>query len=115
LFRSRAYAYNTLVTLWGDVPLLTESIDVPTFNYTRASVADVDIVIEEDLDYAVANLPNVGETRTGSRINKDVARQLAAEAYLRIDRKDASYFEKAERMASAIIDGGKYQLIEVRY
>ncbi|MBD1432184.1 RagB/SusD family nutrient uptake outer membrane protein [Sphingobacterium sp. DN00404] len=111
----RAYAYNTLVTLWGDVPLLTESIDIPTFNYTRASVADVDIVIEEDLDYAVANLPNVGETRTGSRINKDVARQLAAEAYLRMGERDASYFEKAEQMASAIIDGGKYQLIEARY
>ena len=36
----RAYAYNTLVTLWGDVPLLTEPLTVPTFNLTRQKVAD---------------------------------------------------------------------------
>ena len=111
----RAYAYNTLVTLWGDVPLLTESISVPTFNYSRKPVAEVDRVIEEDLEYAVANLPNVGEAANASRINKDMARQLAAEAYLRIGERDASYFEKAEKMATDIIDGGKYQLVEARY
>ncbi|PRD48180.1 RagB/SusD family nutrient uptake outer membrane protein [Sphingobacterium haloxyli] len=111
----RAYAYNTLVSLWGDVPLLTESINVPTFNYSRTPVAEVDRVIADDLEYAVANLPNVGEAANPSRINKDMARQLAAEAYLRIGVRDASYFEKAEKMATDIIEGGKYKLIEARY
>ena len=111
----RAYAYNTLVTLWGDVPLLTESIDVPTFNYTRTAVADIDMVIEEDLEYAITNLPNVGEARSESRINKDMARHLAAEAYLRMGERDASYFAKAEKSATDIIEGGKYRLIEARY
>ncbi|GHE48279.1 RagB/SusD family nutrient uptake outer membrane protein [Sphingobacterium griseoflavum] len=111
----RAYAYNTLVTLWGPVPLLTESITVPTFNYTRTAVASIDAVIEQDLDFAVANLPEVGMATTESRINKDMARQLAAEAFLRIGMRDASYFSKSEMMSSAIIDGGKYRLIDARY
>lgn len=111
----RAYAYNTLVTLWGGVPLLTESITVPTFNYSRADVPAIDAVIEQDLEFAAANLPEVGAAASESRINKDMARQLAAEAYLRIGMRDASYFAKAESMAAAIIDGGKYRLIDARY
>ncbi len=111
----RAYAYNTLVTLWGDVPLLTESITVPTFNYSRTAVASIDAVIEEDLNFAVSNLPEVGSAATESRINKDMARQLAAEAFLRIGVRDASFFAKSEAMSTAIIDGAKYKLIETRY
>lgn len=111
----RAYAYNTLVTLWGDVPLLTESISVPTFDYSRVPVEEIDRLIEEDLEYAVDNLPSVGETLNESRINKDMARQLAAEVYLRIGERDASYFEKAEKMSTDIIESGEYKLIESRY
>lgn len=111
----RAYAYNMLVTLWGDVPLLKEPVTVPTFDITRESVAEVDKLIEEDLTYAIANLPEVGQAASESRINKDMARQLAAEAYLRIGMRDNSYFAKAEQAASDIIDGGKYSLIEARY
>ncbi len=111
----RAYAYNTLVTLWSDVPLLKTSVTVPTFNYTRQPVAEIDKLIEEDLSYAVTNLPDVGSAASQSRINKDMARQLAAECYLRIGMRDQSYFNKAEQMASDIINGGKYKLIEARY
>ncbi|MGE8243995.1 MAG: RagB/SusD family nutrient uptake outer membrane protein, partial [Sphingobacterium sp.] len=111
----RAYAYNMLVTLWGDVPLLTSSIKVPSFNYTRAAVAEIDKVITDDLNYAVKELPDLATASTPSRINKDMARQLAAEAFLRIGMRDASYFAQAEAMATAIIDGGNYKLIETRY
>jgi len=111
----RAYAYHTLVTLWGDVPLLKEPVTIPTFNYSRQSVADVDQLIEEDLNYAIDHLPAVGEAANESRINQDIARQLAAEVYLRIGMRDASYFAKAEQMATDIIDGGKYQLVQARY
>lgn len=111
----RAYAYNILVTLWGDVPLLVEPISVPTFNYTRQPVADIDRQIEEDLTFAIANLPDVDEAALEGRANKDMARQLAAEAYLRMGMRDESYFEKAEDAASDIIEGGKYSLIEERY
>jgi hypothetical protein len=111
----RAYAYNTLVTLWGDVPLIDEPVTVPTFNFTRQPVAEVDQLIDEDLQYGIANLPDVGAAAKPSRANKDMARQLAAEAYLRMGMRDASFYEKAEAAASQIIDGGKYTLIEERY
>lgn len=111
----RAYAYNILVTLWGDVPMLTEPITVPTFNLTRQKVADVDALIDADLTYAVANLPDAGKAATESRINKDIARQLAAEAYLRIGMRDNSYFAKSEKMSTDIINNTRYKLIEARY
>ncbi|MCD8539802.1 MAG: RagB/SusD family nutrient uptake outer membrane protein, partial [Leadbetterella sp.] len=111
----RAYAYNMLVTLWGDVPLITEPVASPAFDYTRQPVADVDRVIEEDLTYAIANLPAVGQAAKESRINKDMARQLAAEAYLRIGLRDNSYYAKAEQAAGEIINSGSYKLIETRY
>ncbi len=111
----RAYAYNTLVTLWGGVPLVTEPIATPKFDFTRQSIEEVDALIEEDLTYAIANLPEVGSATNESRINKDMARQLAAEAYLRIGMRDNSYFAKAEQAATDIISTGKYSLIQVRY
>ncbi|RKD17120.1 starch-binding protein [Pelobium manganitolerans] len=111
----RAYAYNILVTLWGDVPLLTVPIKVPTFDIERKAVVDIDKVIEEDLTFAMANLPDVGAAKTESRINKDMARQLAAEAFLRMGMRDASYYAKAESAATDIIGGNKYKLIEARY
>jgi hypothetical protein len=111
----RAYAYNTLVTLWSDVPLIDKPVTVPTFDFTRQAVADVDKLIDEDLQYGIANLPDLGTAAKPSRINKDMARQLAAEAYLRMGLRDNSYFAKAEQCASAIIEGPNYTLIENRY
>ena len=37
------------VTLWGDVPLVTESTSIPRTDYTRNAVAEVDGVIDSDL------------------------------------------------------------------
>jgi len=111
----RAYAYNLLVTLWGDVPLLKNAVSAPAFNYTRQPVAEIDKLIDEDLTYAIANLPDLGKASNESRINKDMARQLAAEAYLRIGVRDQSYFAKAEKAATDIINNTSYKLIEARY
>ena len=111
----RAYAYNMLVTLWGDVPLLKDAVTSPAFDYIRQPVADIDQLIDEDLTYAIANLPDMGQAASESRINKDIARQLAAEAYLRIGMRDNSYFAKAEQVATDIINNTGYKLIEARY
>ncbi|MBX3241051.1 MAG: RagB/SusD family nutrient uptake outer membrane protein [Chitinophagaceae bacterium] len=111
----RAYAYNMLVTLWGDVPLLKEPVASPSFDYTRQPVAEVDQLIDEDLTYAIANLPDMGQAAKNSRINKDIARQLAAEVYLRIGMRDNSYFAKAEQVTTTIINNTGYKLIEARY
>lgn len=111
----RAYAYNTLVTLWGDVPLVTETTNIPKTDYTREKVAKVDELIDSDLQYAMTNLPDMGKAVTESRANKDFARQLAGEAYLRMGMRDASFFEKAEKSLDPIIANASYRLIEARY
>lgn len=111
----RAYAYNMLVTLWGKVPLITESTLIPRTDYVRDEITLIDALIESDLTYAIANLPAVGQAKTENRINKDIARQMAAEAYLRIGLRDASFFKKAEDAVTPIITEGNYTLIENRY
>lgn len=111
----RAYAYNMLVTLWGKIPLVTESTTTPKTDYVRDEIVKVDEVIASDLVYAMANLPEVGSTINESRATKDMARQLAGEAFLRMGLRDAAYFKKAEEALTPIITGGKYQLIEKRY
>lgn len=113
----RAYAYNMLVTFWGDVPLVTVSASTAdeATSYVREKVAKVDEQIDSDLTFAIANLPAVGKAKTASRINKDMARQLAGEAYLRIGMRDASFFAKAEQALTPVIEEGNYSLIKKRY
>ena len=106
----RAYAYNMLVTLWGPVPLITESKAEPRTDFTRNAVAEVDAVIAADLNDAMANLPEVGKTKTQNRINKDCARILAGEAFNRMGK-----YAEAEAAVSATINSGNYELISERY
>ncbi len=106
----RAYSYNMLVTFWGDVPLITESATSPRTDYTRDAVSKIDVLIFADLNDAVKNLPDVYQTATENRINKNCARILAGEAFLRMDKNT-----EAESMVSDIIESGKYALIQERY
>ncbi len=106
----RAYCYNMLVTLWGPVPLLTESKAEPRTDFTRTPVSEIDAVIYADLTDAMANLPEVGKTKTQNRINKDCARILAGEAFNRMGK-----YTEAETAVSATISSGNYKLISERY
>lgn len=112
----RAYAYNMLVTLYGGVPLI-DKYEEPRTDYVRAAIEDVDRFIDSDLQYCMTNLPDMGAAKEESRANKDFARQLAGEAYLRMGLKynDNAYYEKAEQALSAIIGNNKYQLVTERY
>lgn len=108
----RAYAYEMLVTLYGGVPLVTEPLTSPRTDFVRASVGEVNSLIEEDLLFAVANLPNIGEAASGGRANKAMARQLLATTYLRMGQ-DA----KAEAQCTEIINGnsGALSLVKNRF
>jgi hypothetical protein len=106
----RAYSYNMLVTLWGPVPLLTESKAEPRTDFTRNAVSEIDAVIASDLNDAMNNLPEVGKTKTQNRINKDCARILAGEAFNRMGK-----YAEAEAAVTATINSGNYKLITERY
>ena len=106
----RAYSYNMLVTLWGKVPLLTESKAEPRTDFVRNEISEIDAVITADLNDAMANLPEVDKTATQNRINKDCARILAGEAFNRMGK-----YSEAEAAVTATINSGNYKLISERY
>lgn len=111
----RAWAYNQLVTGWGGVPLIVESAVSPKTDYTRAEVSAIDEQIEQDLERAINDLPEVDQLVKEARVCKDAARILAGEAYLRMGMRDNSYFKKAEDVLTPTITGGKFKLITARY
>ncbi len=115
----RAWAYEQLVTGWGRVPLLTESVASPSTDFTRAEISAVNEVIISDIEYAIANLPEVTEYSAAnqSRINKDAARLWAAQAYLRMGYQNNSsdYYNKAVNAVTPTITSGNYKLISERY
>jgi hypothetical protein len=101
-----------LATLYGDVPLIKAPLTGPKTDFVRAPVAEVNQLIEEDLLFAVANLPKIGQAASGGRANMAMARQLLAEVYLRIGEN-----AKAEAQCTEIINGnsGSLSLIKSRY
>lgn len=113
----RAWAYDQLVTGWGDVPLITEPVTSPRTDYVRTPQEEVDKVIDEDLQYAIANLPDVNGLVKEARISKGAACILAGQAYNRMgyQYQNPSYYKKAEDACSSIINSGSYKLIEERY
>jgi hypothetical protein len=106
----RALGYNMLVTLFGDVPLVTSLVTVPKTDFIRTAVSEIDVVIEEDLLFATENLPDADHVKKSSRINKAAAQHLLAEAYLRMDRA-----ADAEAQCMEIINSGLFNLMTNRY
>jgi hypothetical protein len=108
----RGYAYNTLATLYGRVPLITTPLTAPKTDFVRASLDSVNTLIESDLLFSEQYLPdvnNVGAAPT-SRANKYMPMQLLAEAYLRMGKN-----AEAEQQAQMIINSGKFSLISSRF
>lgn len=114
----RAYAYNILATCFGKVPVVKEPLSAPKTDFVRAPLDEVNSLIEEDLVFAAANLPEAGAAgsktnaagKPASRANKYMAMQLLAEAYLRMDKND-----KAEQQAQAVINSGVFSLSTTRF
>jgi hypothetical protein len=114
----RAYAYHTLATLFGKVPVLTAPLAGPKTDFVRDPLDKVNSLIAEDLLFAAANLPDVGAVNSANnaagkpagRANKYMAMQLLAEAYIRMNKNDL-----AEQQAQAIINSGKFGLNTTRF
>lgn len=107
----RAWAYNTLATLYGGVPIVTEPMTGPKNDFTRATLDEVNALIEEDLTYATQNLPEPYTTPAKQqRANKYIAAHLFAEFYLRTG--DAA---SAEAQCNTIINSNVYSLVTARY
>lgn len=104
----RAYAYNELVTFYGDVPLILEPLTSSKVDFVREKVSVVNTQIETDLLYAsqhLASIDNAGEARA----NSAMAFQLLAEFYLRTGEA-----AKAESACNSVL-ADNFQLVTERY
>lgn len=106
----RGFDYLFLVSLWGDVPLITHQLkNFDEFNQPRAPKAEVYKQIIEDFQYAKDNLPEHQDNSKGSPTKATAAAYLA-KAYLY--EKDFANAESAARDAINIAESAGYHLID---
>ncbi len=106
----RAFFYFELVRSFGGVPIVTtytELLEPEINDKTRASVAEVYELIEQDLEVAVASLPLRSEysAKDLGRATKGAAQSLLAKVYLTEEK-----WAKAQELANTVIVSGEYDL-----
>jgi starch-binding outer membrane protein, SusD/RagB family len=108
----RAFAYFNLITIFGDVPLITKQVYSrdEAVNFTRTPVANIfSEVIIPDLEYAAkacfkrSELVALGQL---GNITNDAAKILLAEAYL-----NTAKYAEAEKISEEVIDGKEFSLM----
>lgn len=105
----RAFAYRTLVYLYGGVPIELEELSTPKVDYTRASKEDVLKQVIDDLLYLAQFLPKITDVKDGE-ISNIAANHLLAEVY--IANKE---FDKAYETATKVIEDSNMKLMYERF
>jgi len=108
----RAYAYRTLVYLYGDVPYVETILYDFKLNFTRTPKAEVIGHMVDDLKFAVDHLPT-NPDQTGfkqGKVTKWAASHLLSEIYLL-----QGDYPAAEQAALAVINSGYYGLMKTRF
>ncbi|GAA4802954.1 hypothetical protein GCM10023231_34880 [Olivibacter ginsenosidimutans] len=106
----RAYAYRTLVYLYGDVPYVETILYDFQLDFTRTPKAEVLDHIIDDLTFAAENLPENPDQVKDGKLTKWAAYHLLSEMYLLDDQP-----EPAAQAALAVINSGYYQLMKTRF
>ncbi|HEY8954325.1 RagB/SusD family nutrient uptake outer membrane protein [Chitinophaga sp.] len=101
----RAFIYFYLTNLYGDVPMVTSTVNSVNLTLPRAPQADIYQLIISDLKTAQANLADAYPSAQRARANKAVAAALLARVYLYT--KD---YANAETQATSVITNGSYKL-----
>ena len=123
----RAFLYFDLVRWFGDVPLvLTDTKSLDGLEVTRTPQKEVFRQIIEDFEYCISHTMDKGDTSKGyqyGRLTKDACHGFLAKVYLWLgsvaqrDGKEilgnaADHFEKSLEHSSAVIQGGRYKLVD---
>jgi hypothetical protein len=109
----RAYAYRTLVYLYGDIPWV-ETVQNPfSLTFERTPKDEVLGHMIDDLEFAKANLPTNPDEVSDGKLTTWAARHLLSEIYL-LRGHDGDY-EQAETNAREVINSGYYSLIKSRF
>jgi starch-binding outer membrane protein, SusD/RagB family len=104
----RAWSYFELVSLWGRVPILTQSATTPDGVPKSSSEDEVYTLIFKDLDEAIPDLPLRSAIATSElgRVPRSAAQALAAKANM-----FKGDYAKALPYLTAIITSGEHQLV----
>ena len=101
----RAYAYFNLVRLYGDIPLVLETLNPNDLEiqFTRIASSQVYDVIIEDFEFAIDNL---NESTNRYRANIPAAQGLLAKVYLTL----GTNYTEAQSLLESIINSEVYSL-----
>jgi hypothetical protein len=105
----RAFWYNYLAIMYGDVPVYTEEITSAKTDFVRTPRKDVYTQARMDLERAVTLLLDIDKVDDG-RINKQAAQHLLAEVYISLED-----YAKAIETASAVINHPQMSLMTSRF
>lgn len=106
----RAYAYRTLLYLYGDVPYV-ETIQYNfQLDFTRTPKAEVLQHVVDDLAFAAQHLPDNPDQLQDGKLTKWAAYHLLSEMYLA--QKE---YALAEQAALQVINSGHFQLMNARF
>lgn len=100
----RAIKYYDLVFQFKDVPLFTQEVRGPKFDYRSTKRSVILNMITKDLEFAVQKVPE--NVEYGGMITKGACRQLLIKCYLSIGE-----FDKAIAQADTLINLSGYQLM----
>ena len=106
----RAFAYRILVSFYGDVPLVDYVVNSAKTDFVRDPKADIYLLMEDDLIFGGANLPDPGSEEAPGRITKGAALHMLSEVYLTQGK-----YQLAVDAASDVIDGFNYDLMTTRF
>ncbi|WP_195280570.1 RagB/SusD family nutrient uptake outer membrane protein [Parabacteroides johnsonii] len=118
----RAFAYRNLGELFGGVPLVSEVVEVPRYDFKRATRLETYQFAIDDLESSYMNLPET--TSSGGRIVKGAALHYLSELYLakgiqnETEGKTAEAqadYKKAVEYGNTVIDGSVYSLMNERF
>lgn len=116
----RAYYHFFLVTNWGDIPMMTESIGHPS-EVTKPRTPSLQVYeqIETDMKAAEERVMTIAQVGHGGRVNRSAVRGILARVYLHwagYPVRDESKYEDARHYALKVMqpapeDGFQHDLI----
>ena len=106
----RAYYYEHLLTLFGDLPFVTEPVKPFRLDFTRTPVSEIHDFILKELKDIVPLLPDEVAPEKDGTPNKGAAQYLLTQVYLHLGMNS-----EAEATAQALINSRTYKLMTERF
>ena len=103
----RAFRYYSLIFQFRNVPLVTHVISSPKLDYKSTAREAIIKKMIEDLEFAVAHVPEQSEMEYYGMVNKGACQVLLIKYYLADGR-----FQDAKNLADQIISSGRYDLMQ---